>query len=265
MEADLRTQLKRALAVGASRRPADGLTVLIYHRVGGGTTDELDMPVSSFEAQLDVLSDHRVLSLDDALDELEAGDASPKVSLTFDDGFGDLYSYARPLLKERTVPFTVYVASSFVGGRLRWEGSTAKSAPASALTWNELEDLLDSGLCTLGNHTHTHALPAALTAAELDRCTEELTRRLGVTPRHFAYTWGLPVPAAEPWLRDRFRSAVTGIVGRNLPGADLLRLRRVPVRRTDPIEFFRAKLTGRLLPERAYAGTVRLAKGIRRG
>ena len=32
-----RTRLKDVLARPASSRPADGLTVLIYHRVGGGT------------------------------------------------------------------------------------------------------------------------------------------------------------------------------------------------------------------------------------
>jgi hypothetical protein len=39
-----------------------------------------------------------------------------------------------------------------------------------------------------------------------------------------------------------------------------MRLRRVPVRRTDPLEFFQAKLTGQLLPERAYGALVTTAK-----
>jgi hypothetical protein len=64
----------------------------------------------------------------------------------------------------------------------------------------------------------------------------------------------------EHELRARFTSAATGMLGRNLPGADPMRLRRVPVRRTDPIEFFRAKLTGNLWPERTYAAVVSVAK-----
>ena len=40
----------------------------------------------------------------------------------------------------------------------------------------------------------------------------------------------------------RFRSAVTGEVGRNLAGVDPLRLARVAVRASDPIGFFQAKL-----------------------
>ena len=38
-------------------------------------------------------------------------------------------------------------------------------------------------------------------------------------------------------------------------------LRRVPVRGTDPIEFFRAKLDGSLLPERAYGAIVTSPSG----
>ena len=36
----------------------------------------------------------------------------------------------------------------------------------------------------------------------------------------------------------------------------------MPVRRTDPIDFFRAKLHGRLIPERAYARIVATAKAV---
>ena len=41
-----------------------------------------------------------------------------------------------------------------------------------------------------------------------------------------------------------------------------MRLRRVPVRRTDPDRFFPAKLHGSLRPERAYAGLVRTGKAV---
>jgi hypothetical protein len=104
--------------------------------------------------------------------------------------------------------------------------------------------------------------PEFLDEAELDACTEEVERQLGLTPRHFAYTWGVPVPRMEPAVRARFRSAATGTLGRNLPGAELMSLSRVPVRRTDPGTFFAAKLSGDLGPERAYARAVALARGV---
>jgi len=243
---------------------AAGATLLIYHRVGGGTTNELDLTPVAFAEQVSLLADHDVLSLDDALDRLDASDARPSVVLTFDDGFEDVYDHAWPLLRRLGLPFTIYLASGYVGGTMRWEGATAKGVPGRGLSWADLRTMVDSGLCTVGNHTHTHVRPEHLTADELDACTEAVERHLGVTPRHFTYPWGIPVAAMEHALRDRFRSASTGELGRNLPGADPMRLRRVPVRRTDPASFFRAKLGGDLGPERAYARVVGLAKGVRR-
>ena len=260
-----RRAIKRGLALAAiptRRRPARGATLLIYHRIGDGTPDELDLDAASFDAQIELLASHRVLSLDRALDELERGSTEASVVLTFDDGFAGVYEHAWPRLRDAGLPFTIYLATGYVGGVMRWPGSTATGEPGRGLSWPQLEELADSPLVTIANHTHTHARPEALSAQELDRCSETIEQRLGVVPQHFAYTWGLPVPEAFPLLRERFRSAATGVVGRNLPGVDPLLLRRVPVRASDPLPFFAAKLSGGLGPERAYGVLVAGAKRL---
>lgn len=257
---DARRRLKEVLARPAATRPAPGLTTLIYHRVGGGTPDERDIAVDAFTAQMDVLVGHRVVDLDTGLDEIEAGDESPKVAITFDDGFADVAEVALPILVERRLPFTVYLATRYVGGAMHWEGSTARGGPAPALTWDQVGELQATGLVTIGNHTHAHVRPEELDEEQLDACSATIRERTGAVPRHFAYPWGIVVPRCEPAIRARFRTAATGQVGRHRAGDDPLRLRRVPVRGSDPLVFFRAKLTGRLGPERAYGAVVAAAK-----
>ncbi len=260
----VRSSVKAALARLTPDRPARGATVLIYHRVGGGSSDERDVTTTAFARHLDILQDRDVVSLDTALHRMDGGDDSPGVVLTFDDGFADVYENAWPLLREREVPFTLYLATAYVGATMHWEGSTAtKYGPA--LCWSQVEEMVSSGLCTVGNHTHRHVSPDRFDAGELDECSDAIERCLGVRPRHFAFPWGVPVDGAEEMLQTRFRSAATAQVGRNLPGQDSLRLRRIPVRRTDPPAFFRAKVAGGLLPERAYAYMTSVAKkaGIR--
>ena len=259
-----RATVKRGLAWFGTKGAAEGATFLIYHRVGGGTPDERDLPGPDFEAQMDELTRHRVVPIDQAMQELADGDRRQKVVITFDDGFADVADPVLRILAERDLPFTLYLATGYVGGMMHWDGSTAK-APGPALTWQQCEALADSGLCTFGNHTHTHARPELLSEEELDRCSDEIEARLGSRPRHFAYTWGVPVPAMEPALRARFDSAATGLLGRNLPGDDPLALKRIPVRGSDPLPFFRAKLNANLLPERAYAAITSAAKaaGVR--
>jgi hypothetical protein len=264
----LRRTLKRGLALARRPGPAAaspaGATLLIYHRVGGGTPDERDLPTPEFEAQVAELVRHRVVSLDTALDELDAGDESAKVVLTFDDGFADVLTTAWPLLRDAGLPFTLYVTTAYLDGTMHWPGSTSQH-PGPALTWRQLEELAADPLVTIGNHTHTHPRPEGLTAEELDRCTALLGERLGVTPRHFCFTWGVPVPAAAPLLAQRFRSAATGSVGRNRASTDRLLLHRIPVRGTDPLPFFRAKLRGGLGPERTYERIVSVAKRVGAG
>lgn len=254
-----RTAVKRALARFRSRRMAPGVTILTYHRVGGRSPDERDLNPADFATQVEILAGADVVRLDEAVRRLESGDRNPGIVLTFDDGFADIYDHAWPLLRERRLPFTLFLATRYVGGRMQWAGSTAK-ADGAALSWDQIKRFVDSGLCTMGNHTHSHVPPDKLTPDELDACSEVIEENLGLRPQHFAYPWGIPVTHLEDELRNRFRSVATGAVGRNFPGSDQMRLRRVPVRRTDPLEFFRAKLTGSLVPERTYGVLVSTAK-----
>jgi peptidoglycan/xylan/chitin deacetylase (PgdA/CDA1 family) len=257
-----RARLKQGLALAQREAVAQGATLLIYHRIGAGTTDELDVPADGFARHVRLLEGHDVVALDVALDRLDAGDMRHSVVLTFDDGFEDVYARAWPLMRDRGLPFTIYLASGFMSQPMRWEGSTAKGAGGRGMSWTQLAEMVDSGLCTVGNHTHRHVRPGSLTVEELDECTETVRSRLGVTPTHFTYPWGIPVPAMEDELKVRFRSASTGELGRNHATTDRMRLMRVPVRQSDPDAFFAAKLRGRLGPERAYAGAVRLGKAV---
>jgi peptidoglycan/xylan/chitin deacetylase (PgdA/CDA1 family) len=224
------------------------------------------VPVTAFVEHLDAITASKVavLSLDDALDRLDARSDEPAVVLTFDDGFAEVHEVAGPLLIDRGLPFVVYVAAGLVGGTMRWEGSVAASQGARAVTWSQLRDLAASGLCTIGNHTWSHAEPTVVDADELRRCSEAIESELGQSPRHFAYTWGVPVPRIDAIVRDSFRSAVTGVIGRNHPGTDRHGLRRVPVRRTDPLPFVKAKVEGSLVGERSYAVLARSVKRLRR-
>ena len=257
----MRRHLKTLLGATRSRRTSPGVVVLTYHRVGGGSRDERDVAVTDFVRQVEVLRSEEVVALDVALARLARGPTAAGVVITIDDGFRDVYDNAWPILRDEGLPFTLYLATAYLGATMHWPGSTARS-PGPALTWAMVEEMVDSGLCTLGNHTHRHVRPADLDAAELDVCNEQIRDRFGEAPRHFAYPWGVVAPAAELDVAQRFSSAVSGRVGRNQVGADPWRLDRVPVRRTDPLPFFRAKLSGSLGPERAYSRVVRAAKAV---
>ena len=61
-----------ATALDAVRRPPAGVVVLIYHRVGGASGLDVDLPEGLFDQQMAVLAaSGRVVSLGTALDLVE--------------------------------------------------------------------------------------------------------------------------------------------------------------------------------------------------
>jgi peptidoglycan/xylan/chitin deacetylase (PgdA/CDA1 family) len=252
---ETRTIVKQVLARGdLVLKPAQGVTVLIYHRVGGESGSEVDLDVDAFRAQLEHLRDHHtVVSLDAAAEHLRAPGAEAaaintdsSVVVTFDDGTDDFCDHVVPALVEYEIPATLYVATHFID---RGEPFPWGAPPAS---WRGLRDAADTGLVTIGSHTHTHALldradPDEI-GDELDRSIELIGEHIGTPPAHFAYPKALPgSQAAEAEVRRRFTTAALARSRVNQPGhTDLHRLWRTPIQRSDGHDFFVAKAAGGL-------------------
>jgi peptidoglycan/xylan/chitin deacetylase (PgdA/CDA1 family) len=260
----VRSTARRALGQGVKaaaafvdvvRPPKPGVVVLIYHRVGGRTTSNVDLPTEVFDQQVGELAGAgRIVSIDDAAALLERGEdpgsgiADPVV-LTFDDGTADWAEEALPVLARHGAPATFYVATEFVEQQRSFPG---EAKPAS---WSALGELVSSGLATIGSHTHRHALldrvDASVAADELDRSIDLIGERLGVPCNHFAYPKALlGSPAAEGEVRRRFRTAaIAGSETNRYHSTDVFRLARTPIQVTDGMKWFRRKAAGGLRAE----------------
>jgi peptidoglycan/xylan/chitin deacetylase (PgdA/CDA1 family) len=79
---------------------------------------------TQFESQMRYLRRHmHLVSLSDVLDYLEGKTTLPPaaVAVTFDDGFGDTYRYAFPILKRYAVPATLFLTTNYIDtGRPFW-------------------------------------------------------------------------------------------------------------------------------------------------
>lgn len=228
------------------RPPADGVVVLLYHRVGGRAQSEIDLPLGLFEEQMAQLAASGAAgTLDYAVEHLAGRRADgPRVVVTFDDGTDDVVDLAVPVLARYGVPALLYVATDFVERGRPWPQD---GTPAS---WAGLADAMTTGVLAIGSHTHTHALldrlPPAGVDDELDRSIGLIEEQLGTTPRHFAYPKALlGSAAAQTAVRERFASAALAGCRANRPGAtDVWRLARSPVQVSDGMRFFSRKLAG---------------------
>jgi peptidoglycan/xylan/chitin deacetylase (PgdA/CDA1 family) len=220
-----------------ARRPGD-LTILLYHRVGDGP-GEIELPAPVFERHLASLAQkERVLSLDEALARREGG-----VVVSVDDGYRDFVDVVVPLLVRYRVPAILYLATGLVA-------DDATRGP-DALTWDGLREALETGLVTIGSHTHGHVDLSGASEAqaeeEMRRSKELIEDRLGVACRHFAYPWAVGSPAADRAARRVFESAALDAWRTNRRGRiDPHRLGRTPVLRSDGTMFFAARAGGLL-------------------
>jgi peptidoglycan/xylan/chitin deacetylase (PgdA/CDA1 family) len=244
-----------AAAADTVRRPGSGVVVLIYHRVGGGSGLELDLPLDLFEAQAAALAaSRRVVPLGDALARLAAPvatDGPGPVVLTFDDGTVDFVDRALPILERHRLPVTLYAATSFIDEGRAFPGD---GCPVS---WQGLADARATGLVEVGSHTHGHRLldrlPPSEVAGELDRSIALIAEHLGQPPLDFAYPKAVAgSAAADRAVRARFRSAALAGTRPNPIGAtDPYRLARSPIQRSDGQRWFERKLDGGMAAEDA--------------
>lgn len=217
-----------------------GPRLLIYHQIGIYRRRQMEVGRKVFEAQLAWLQSHgRIVRLEDALRQRGFPEAAHDFVLTFDDGYADLFDVAFPLMVRDNLPFTLYLTTEQV------ESGEPMSPGATPLSWDEIGEMNETGLMTLGAHTHQHLdlRRASLSEVEDDvgLCDELIEGRVGVNPQHFAYPWGYWSPVADTVIRSRYATAALG-GGPPITGdTDPYLLHRLPVQRSDGMLFFKRK------------------------
>jgi len=232
-------------AVGVFGGGYQTVPILAYHRFGEQSS-RMEVSVTSFAAQLDYLAqnDYRVVALRDLEGFLAGKHPLPEraVVITMDDGYGSLYKYAFPLLREHGFPATVFVYTDFIGAR-------------DALSWAQMREMVDSGLIDIQAHSKSHAnlsyrVPGETDERYKERLDEEahvprdvLERGLPVKVDMFAYPYGDTNGSVLDVLRKRdYHLAVTVKPGGNAFFADPLLLRRSMVLGDQDLDSFKAKL-----------------------
>jgi peptidoglycan/xylan/chitin deacetylase (PgdA/CDA1 family) len=162
--------------------------ILMYHRVAGPRFDpqSLDVSVDNFAAQLDVLRARAtVIPLDEFNMRRRRGTLPRRaVSITFDDGYVDNLVTAAPLLADRALPATVFVATGMLdANREFWWDDAERIAfsaarllgpvPDVSIAWNDADgapfvaDAAHAAWTVLAPHDPTarHRLYRALCAS----------------------------------------------------------------------------------------------------
>jgi peptidoglycan/xylan/chitin deacetylase (PgdA/CDA1 family) len=162
--------------------------VLMYHSFGWFGQQRPSVTPYAFRVQLAWLRDHHVevVRVSQLLDYLDGQLPLPlRVAvITIDDGERNAYTVAYPLLKEYGFPFALAVPTEAVQQRAR----------RGTLSWENLREMLDSGLCELISHSHTHSNLTLhhdrAVRRELELSRDLLEQHTGARPQAFAYPLG---------------------------------------------------------------------------
>ena len=208
-------------------RSAPGVPVLNYHQVEEKNGNPLTLWPDQFEAQMAYLAaeGYTTITIDEMMDALENGTPLPEkpVIITFDDGYADNYEYAYPILKKYGFKATIFLIYDFT------------NTYPNYLTWEQINEMKESGLIHFESHTMTHANLAELTSAdelrhEIADSHDLLSEKLGYDMHYIAYPGGRVNEEIEEITRAAgYRGGFTVHYGLSTPAEGPYQMDRIPI------------------------------------
>lgn len=180
--------------------------ILLYHRLGPVSPDEMTVTTPVFEAQLKLIQErgYKVIPLAALIAALgDSGVSLPEraVVLTADDGHRTVYSDMFPLIQRYKIPITLFIYPSAI------------SNADYAMTWAQLAEMKASGLVDIQSHTFWHPnfnvdrkrlAPAAYEKFAQDQLVKSkavLEQRLGGKVDLLAWPFGIHDDQLEQWAQ----------------------------------------------------------------
>jgi len=167
--------------------------VFLYHAFNRGA-QRLSVRARDLDGQLTWLEQNHVevISTSELLGFLEGELALPArvAVLHIDDGLKSVYASAWPVLRQHGARFTVGIPTGML--------EEPKNAPV--MTWDEVREMVASGLCEVASHGHMHrrlpSLSGRLAREEIDLSRDLITARIGKAPVAFLYPLGAFSPSS---------------------------------------------------------------------
>ena len=188
-------------SLGSARAEDPGVPILLYHRFHPTEPGSTTVTTPVFEEQLAWLAEHHytVVRLGSVVDALRASrELEPQtVAITVDDGRRSQYTEMFPIIQRYHAPVTLFVYTDAI------------SYEPDALTWEEIGEMLKSGLVDVQSHTCSHpffekerarrsaADYQSFVATELTKSKKTLEERLGRPVDLLAWPYGVFDSALE--------------------------------------------------------------------
>ena len=155
----------------------------MYHRFEENKYPSTNIRMADFKAHIDMINEQNIkfVNPNTFVKELKDNKATRKVLLTIDDGFLSFYNNAWPLLKEKEIPFILFVSTREVGKK-------------GYMSWDQIKEVSKEKFTHIGNHSHSHGYLIDETPEviknDLIKSKEIFETNLGKNSPFFSYPFG---------------------------------------------------------------------------
>ena len=175
-----------------------------------------------FEKQMEIIKeqDYEFYDPKNFVKEFEKIKENKKILITIDDAFKSFYREAWPFLKEKKIPFILFVSTEPIG-------------KYGYMNWDEIKEIDNSEFGYIGHHSHTHEYLIDMSDKEfendIETATEIFKNQLGYVPNIFSYPFGEYSLYMKKYISKNFKIAFgqhSGIIDVN---KDKFELPRFPI------------------------------------
>lgn len=215
--------------------------IVMYHRIDDQSGfSKLSVSAESFKRQMRFLKRHsyNAVRLEDLPDLIEEDNIPYKtIAVTFDDGYENNYTTAYPVLKELGIPATIFISPALIGMK-------------GYLTWDQVIEMSESGIISIGSHTMTHAWLPGSTEQRLNVEIVDSKRAIESHIRKNAVSFSYPLGGFDQHVRERvmkagYKVSVATNPGKGYPKHDLFAMKRLRISRTsDNLLVFWIEISG---------------------
>ena len=164
-----------------------GVISLMYHRVGEGKYPSTNVSVEMFQQHLNAIEESGLKFIEPLKfkEQVLNGKKFTEryILLTVDDSFKSFYQNAWPILREKKIPFIIFVNTREIN-----------SNHPNYMTWDQIRELRDSGLVTIGGHSWSHEYFVNMKINEVKKDIEtshqDYLKELKFIPDLYAHTFG---------------------------------------------------------------------------
>lgn len=202
--------------------------IIMYHRIDDNAHIScLSVCPESFERQMRFLKkcDYNVVKLEEIPDLIRNKKIPRKtIAITFDDGYENNYTCAYPVLKALGLPATIFIVPALIGRD-------------GYLTWDQVIEMSESSVISIGSHAMTHAYLPDLAEQKLEIETSDSKRAIESHIRKKIFSFSYPTGGFNDYVRDKvekagYTIAVATNPGRNYPKHDLFAMKRLRISQT---------------------------------